>query len=70
MSDDNILTFKNPDPPEPVGQPPINVTFTDPDGTIVGTFEFNKDTRKWHFEGDMEESARKFIHFLTEVVGG
>lgn len=75
MDDDNVLEFKAPKigeiagPSQLVGEtPPINVTFTDHDGTVVGAFTFDRDTRKWAFEGDMEKSAEKFIHFLTQVV--
>lgn len=68
--DDNILEFKQiPEPYMTFPDPPINVTFSDTDGTAVGRFEYNQATGKWTFEGDMEESAKKFIHFLTEVVG-
>jgi hypothetical protein len=70
MSDDNVLEFREkPEPYLTYTPVPVNVTFTDPDGTTVGKFEYNRDTGKWTFEGDMEESAKKFIHFLTEVVG-
>lgn len=70
MSDDNVLEFAKIEKPILTFTPaPVNVTFTDPDGTVVGKFEYNQATGKWAFEGDMEESAKKFIHFLTEVVG-
>jgi hypothetical protein len=67
--DENVLKFEKPEGPVlTLRNPPVNVTFTQHDGTVVGVFEYNEAKRKWTFEGDMEESAKKFIHFLTEVV--
>lgn len=65
-TDDNVIPLKTPVLTRP--HPPVNITFTRPDGGVVGVFEFNEQTGKWMFEGDMEESAEKFIHFLTEVI--
>lgn len=72
MSDEDgkVLKFRPATPPEPaltIGPPPVNVTFTNPDGTIVGQFQYNNDTRKWSFEGDMDESAQKFMDFLLSL---
>lgn len=66
MSDDNIIDF--PIKTEAPDLPPVNLTFTAPDGTIVGQFLYHQSTGKWTFEGDMEESAQKFINFLTNVM--
>ena len=69
MSDDNVLEFQLPENTSQLTlkNPPVNVTFTNPDGSIVGMFQYNNDTRKWTFEGDMEESAQKFMDFLLSL---
>lgn len=67
---DNILEF--PKDGEPILQmepQPINIVFTSHDGEKVGEFIYDRETRKWSFEGDVEESARKFLHFLHQISG-
>jgi len=66
-TDDNVIEFAKPAAPVLGSLPPVNVTFTNPDGTIVGMFQYSNDTRKWSFEGDMDESAEKFMGFLLSL---
>lgn len=66
---DNVLQFEQPQAVMTMTPQPINITFTSDEGEKVGEFLYDRETRKWSFEGDVEESARKFLNFLNSISG-
>jgi hypothetical protein len=45
--------------------PPRTISFHDPKGEIIGKFYW--DDKEFKFEGEMEESARKFVDYLLKL---
>jgi len=44
---------------------PINLTFSDDDGRVIGEFTYNREEKRWSFQGDdMDESAKIFAKFM------
>jgi len=42
---------------------PINLCFMD-DGGTVGEFKYDRDAKRWTFEGNMDEAAKQFAKFM------
>ena len=43
---------------------PINLVFSDDDGKEIGKFEYDKEAKRWTFEGEANESAKVFAKFM------
>lgn len=44
---------------------PINLTFSDDDGRVIGEFAYDREKKRWSFQGDdMDESAKIFAKFM------
>jgi hypothetical protein len=68
----NVVPFATQEPvplstcPE---EAPINITFCNNAGDWCGEFIYDRETRKWSFNGEVEESARQFLDFLSSISG-
>ena len=42
---------------------PINLCFSD-EGGMIGEFRWDRDKKRWTFEGNMDEAAKQFAKFM------
>ena len=67
MSEENpyIVDSKMAHPVLTLSPQPINLTFSDDDGRVIGEFTYDREKKRWSFQGDdMDESAKIFAKFM------